>query len=61
MKILSNARLKSMQQQIIAKHNTIRELNRYIVRLEFENRTQAELIAELEARLYVEGKGDLPR
>ena len=55
MKIISNARLTCMQQQIISKAETIRELNREISRLENENRMQAERIAELEALLFAAG------
>ena len=55
MKLISNARLTCMMQQIVSKSDTIRELNREISRWENENRMQAERIAGLEAVLYAAG------
>lgn len=52
MKILTNARLKSMQGQISKQAIAIRELNREISRLEWENQMEAERIGELEGLLF---------
>ena len=58
MKILTNARVKSMQNQISAQAGTLREMIREVSRLERETVQLSERIAELEAMLFAAGKMD---
>ena len=52
MKIISNARAKSMQEQIRTQASTIRYLNGEVAKLERANVMQAERIGELEGLLF---------
>ena len=58
MKILTNARVKFMQNMISAQAGTLREMIREVSRLERENVQLSERIAELEAMLFAAGKMD---
>ena len=58
MKILTNARVKFMQNMISAQAGTLREMIREVSRLERENVQLSERIAELEAMLFTAGKMD---